>query len=108
MRHPVFRKLAYSGTHSKVSVFITSQSYMDIPIGVRKNVHSLVLFSGVTKTEIERFCDEHQTAHLNKKDFCQMVEYSISKPYDFLFYNRKHPDKKKAFRRNFYNLLNIK
>ncbi len=107
LKHEILNKIAFSGTWSKVSCYITSQSYVQIPRRIRLNAHSVLLFHGLTETELDRFCDEHASPYLNKKDFREMIKFSLSEPYSFLFYNRTNPNKKEAYRKGFSSILAI-
>lgn len=107
LKHPVLSKIAFSGTWSKTSCIITTQSYVQIPRRIRLNAHSILLFHGLTETELDRFCDEHASPYLNKKSFRNMIKYALDDPYSFLFYNRTNPNKKEAYRKNFDVILTI-
>ena len=107
LKHQILNKVAYSGTWSKISCIITTQNYNHIPRRLRLNIHSILLFHGITDSEIQRFCEEHASAYMSKKDFVGMVKYALSNQYDFLFYNRTNPNKREAYRRNFEEILRI-
>ena len=108
LKHPILNKIAFSGSWSKVSCMITSQSYCEIPRRIRLNIHSILLFHGLTNTELERFCLEHQSPYLTKEKFNNVIKYCLAEPFSFLFYNRTNPDKKKAYRKGFKEILRIK
>jgi len=108
LKHEILNKIAFSGTWSKVSTIITSQSYVQIPRRIRLNAHAVLLFHGLTETELDRFCDEHASPYLNKRAFRDMIKYALNEPYSFLFYNRTNPNKKQAYRQGFETILKIK
>ena len=108
LKHEVLNKIAFSGTWSKISCIITSQSYVQIPRRIRLNAHSVILFHGLTDTELERFCSEHASPYLSKQKFCEMIKYSLEEPFSFMFYNRTNPNKKEAYRKKFDKILKIK
>lgn len=105
--HKIMDELAFAGTHSKISTWITTQNYVSIPKRIRKNVHSCILMSGLTASEIGRFVEEHQSPYLKKKEFTDMVLHAVRDPYSFIFYDRTNPEKKKAYRKGFQTILSI-
>jgi hypothetical protein len=100
--------LAFAATHFRVSVWITSQSYTQIPRRVRINCHYLALFHGCRKSEIDRFMDEYESAFLSKKEMQQLIKSATSEQFSFLFCNNNVPDKTTQFRRNFDKILKLK
>ena len=68
------KELFFAGTHFKCSCFVTSQSYVKIPRSLRINCHFLLLFHGITESEINRFSAEHQPPQLKKNQFINMTE----------------------------------
>jgi hypothetical protein len=107
MNSQVLRSLFFTGTHSKCSVWILSQSYMAPPRALRINAYSMIICHGMTGTEIDRFCAEYQSAYLSKDDFRRMVEACLTRPYSFMFINNTIPNKKKQFRCGFGEVLVI-
>lgn len=107
-RHPAMRELAFAGTHMKISTWITSQSYVEIPRAIRINCHSLILFHGMKESEYTRFVDEYQSPYMSKNDFIAMVKYALADPYSFMFVNCTHPNKRLAFRKGWDTILEIK
>ena len=100
--------LAFAATHYRVSVWITSQSYTQIPRRVRINCHYLALFHGARKSEIDRFMDEYESPYLTKKEMQQLVKGATDEQFSFLFVNNNVPDKSVQFRQNFNNILRLK
>ena len=107
LKHPVLQKIAFSGTWSKTSCIIASQNYVSIPRRIRLNAHCILLFHGLTDSEIDRFCDEHTSPFLEKNKFKNVVKFAIEDPYQFLFFNRTNPNKKEAYRRGFLDILKV-
>jgi len=107
LKHPVLTELAFAGTHSKVAVWLTTQSYVQIPRHVRINAHYLILMHGLRKSEIDRFSDEFESPYLTKREFETMVRYATKDPYSFLFVNNKHKDKADQFRIGFDKIINL-
>jgi len=107
MNSKVLRDLFFGGTHAKCSVWLVSQHYKSCPLRLRQNFHSIILCHGLTYQEKEKFVDEWQSAYLTKKEFMALVDYALEKPYSFLFMNATNPNKKKMFRKNFDEVLEI-
>lgn len=100
--------LAFAATHYRVSVWITSQSYTQIPRRVRINCHYMAIFHGARKSEIERFMEEYESPYLSKKEMNQLIKGATSEQFSFLFANNNVPDKAEQFRRNFDKILKLK
>jgi len=100
--------LAFAATHYRVSVWITSQSYTQIPRRVRINCHYLALFHGARKSEIERFMEEYESPYLTKKEMAQLIKSATSDQFSFLFVNNNVPDKAIQFRKTFDKILRLK
>jgi hypothetical protein len=107
MNSQVLRDLFFTGTHSKCSVWILSQSYMAPPRALRINTYSMIICHGLTGTELDRFCAEYQSAYLAKDTFRRMVEICLTAPYSFMFINNTIPNKKKQFRCGFGGIFVI-
>ncbi len=108
MNSKALRTLFFSGSHSKIYVWVTSQSYTKIERSMRLNADAILLFHGVTNSEIERFAEEHQPATMTKKEFIELVNYCIKEPFNFIFANQCVNDKTLKFRKNFEELVKIK
>jgi hypothetical protein len=107
LRSKALQELAFASTHAKISVWITTQSYMQIPRNVRINAHSILLFSGCKLSEIDRFEDEYGSQYLNKRDFRKLVNYAIKDQYEFLFCNNTNPDRSRKYSKGFYETIVI-
>jgi len=107
LRSKALQELAFASTHAKISVWITTQSYMQIPRNVRINAHSILLFSGCKLSEIDRFEDEYGSQYLNKRDFRKLVNYAIKDQYEFLFCNNCNPDRSRKYSKGFYETIVI-
>ncbi len=107
LRSKVLQELAFASTHCKISVWITTQSYMQIPRNIRINAHSILLFSGCKLSEIDRFEDEYGSQYLNKKDFRKLVQYAIKDQYEFLFCNNTNPNRAEKYSKGFYEKIII-
>ena len=107
LKHRVLQELAFAATHSNISVWMTSQSYMQIPRNVRINAHYLLLFHGIRKSELKRFSEEYESPFLTKKQFKAMIVSRLRERYSFIFVNNCVPDKSKQFRRGFKFIIPI-
>lgn len=107
MNSKVLRDLFFGGTHAKCSVWLVSQHYKSCPLRLRQNFHSIILCHGLTHQEKEKYVEEWQSAHLNKKEFLNVVDYALEEPYSFLFMNATNPDKKQMYRKRFDEILTI-
>jgi len=52
-----FKKLIYNRRHLKLNIIITVQSFVNIPLDVRKNISNLILFKP-SKKEFQLIFDE--------------------------------------------------
>lgn len=107
MNSPALRMIFFSGSNSKISCWITSQSYVRVPRSMRLNADSIILFHGITTSEWTRFIDEHQPAEMTKNQFLELCHFATAQPYDFLFANCNVVDKKCKFRKKFDSILEL-
>lgn len=107
LRSKILQELAFAATHSKISLWITTQSYMQIPRNIRINAHAILLFSGCKLSELERFEDEYGSQYLSKKDFKKLINYAIKEDYEFLFCNNTNPNRAEKYSKGFYEKLII-
>jgi hypothetical protein len=78
------KKIIYNRRHLKTNIIITAQSYVNIPLDVRKNIENLILFKPAKK-EFERVFDE--LFEMKKDDALQLMKDVYQSPHDFLFLN---------------------
>ena len=107
LRSNVIAELAFAATHSKISIFLATQSYMAVPREIRVNAHAVILFSGVKLSEIDRFESEYGSQYLNKKDFRKLVQHAIKDNYDFLVCNNTNPNRAEKYSKGFYQKIVI-
>lgn len=107
LRSNVIAELAFAATHSKISIFLATQSYMAVPREIRVNAHAILLFSGVKLSEIDRLEKEYGSQYLSKKDFRKLVQYAIADDYQFLFINNCNPDRSKKYSKGFHEQIVI-
>ena len=107
LRSNVIAELAFAATHSKISIFLATQSYMAVPREIRVNAHAILLFSGCKLSEIDRIEKEYGSQYLSKKDFRKLVQYAIADEYQFLFINNCNPDRSQKYSKGFYEKIII-
>ena len=107
LRSKVLSELAFAGTHSKISTWIATQSYMSVPRAIRVNCHACLLFSGCKLSELDRYEAEWGSQYLNKKQFRKLVQYALHDNYDFLFANNTNPDRSRKFMKGFHEAIVI-
>jgi hypothetical protein len=80
----VLKRLIYNRRHLKLNIIITAQSYVNIPLDVRKCISSLILFKP-PKKEMEIIFNELIE---NKKDlFIDVMKIVFDEKHNFLFVN---------------------
>ncbi len=78
------KRMIYNRRHLKLNIIITAQSYVNIPLDVRKNISNLVLFKP-PKKEMELLFNELIE---NKKDlFVDVMKMTYDEKHNFLFVN---------------------
>lgn len=78
------KKLIYNRRHLKLNIIITAQSYVNVPLDIRKNVQNLIMFKPAKK-EMEILFSELIDS---KKDiFDDIIKFTYDKPHNFLFVN---------------------
>ncbi len=78
------KKMIYNRRHLKLNLIITAQSYVNIPLDVRKNITNLILFKP-PKKEMELIFEELIE---NKKDlFVDIMKMTYGEKHNFLFVN---------------------
>jgi hypothetical protein len=78
------KKIIYNRRHLKTNIIITAQSYVNIPLDVRKNIENLILFKPAKK-EFEIVFDE--LFEMKKDDALKLMKSVYKSPHDFLFLN---------------------
>ena len=78
------KKLVYNRRHLKLNIIITAQSYVNIPLDLRKNITSLVLFKP-PKKEMELIFSE--LVESKKDTFEHVMRYAYDKKHNFIFLN---------------------
>ena len=80
----VLKRLIFNRRHLKLNIIITSQSYVNLPLDLRKNISNLILFKP-SKKEFQLVFDE--LVETKKELFCDVMKISYNDPHNFLFLN---------------------
>ena len=78
------KRLIYNRRHLKVNIIITAQSYVNMPLDIRKNITNLILFRP-PKKEMELIFAE--MIESKKELFGEVMRISYDKSHNFLFVN---------------------
>lgn len=78
------KKLIYNRRHLKLNIIITAQSYVNMPLDIRKSIQNLVLFKP-SKREFEIVFNELIESHKDK--FLDVLKITYDEPHNFLFLN---------------------
>ena len=79
-----FKKLVYNRRHLKLNIIITAQSYVNIPLDLRKNIQNMIMFKP-PKKELEIVFTE---LFESKKDmFMDVMRMAYDDKHNFLFLN---------------------
>ena len=80
----VLKRLIFNRRHLKLNIIITSQSYVNLPLDLRKNISNLILFKP-SKKEFQLVFDE--LVETKKELFQDVIKISYNDPHNFLFLN---------------------
>ena len=80
----VLKRLIFNRRHLKLNIIITSQSYVNLPLDLRKNISNLILFKP-SKKEFQLVFDE--LVETKKELFRDVLKISYDDPHNFLFLN---------------------
>lgn len=78
------KRIVYNRRHLKTNLIITAQSYMNIPLDVRKNITNLILFKP-PKSELEAIFSE--LIESKKRMFEDIMKLTYDAKHNFLFVN---------------------
>ena len=78
------KKLIYNRRHLKLNIIITAQSYVNIPLDVRKNTQNLIMFKP-PKKELEIVFSE--LIESKKEHFDSIMRFTYDGSHNFLFVN---------------------
>jgi hypothetical protein len=78
------KRIIYNRRHLKCNIIITAQSYVNVPLDVRKCISNLILFKP-SKKEFEVVMDEN--LEKSKEESLVLMKLIYDKPHTFLFLN---------------------
>ena len=78
------KKIVYNRRHLKCNIIITSQSYVNLPLDIRKTITSVFMFKP-SKKELEILFTE--LIESKKESFMDIMRFAFDKPHNFLFVN---------------------
>jgi hypothetical protein len=81
------KRLVYNRRHLKLNIIITAQSYVNIPLDIRKNIVNLVLYKP-SKKEYELIMSE--LLEMKKDEALVLMKTIYDKPREFMFLNVEH------------------
>ena len=101
MKSKLMKKIAFSGTHVKLSTWICAQSLMRIDRDMRLNCHQIVIFHGTNHGEIERLMRDLPGNPRPYKEMLNIIKDLIKDKYAFIAIFNCNPDKTKNIVKNF-------
>ena len=78
------KRMIYNRRHLKLNIIITAQSYVNMPLDIRKNITNLILFKP-PKKEMELIFAE--MIESKKELFNEVMKITYDKSHNFLFVN---------------------
>ena len=78
------KRMIYNRRHLKLNIITTAQSYVNLPLDLRKNITNLVLFRP-PKKKMELIFSE--MIESKKELFCDVMKIAYDKAHNFLFVN---------------------
>ena len=78
------KRMIYNRRHLKLNIIITAQSYVNMPLDIRKNITNLILFKP-PKKEMELIFSE--MIESKKELFNDVMKIAYDKSHNFLFVN---------------------
>ena len=79
-----FKKLVYNRRHLKLNIIITAQSYVNLPLDIRKNIQNLIMLKP-PKKELELVF--HELFESRKERFMDIMRMAYDEKHNFLFLN---------------------
>ncbi len=80
----MLKRIVYNRRHLMTNIIITSQSYINLPLDIRKTLTSVFMFKP-SKKELEILFQE--LIESNKDNFMDVMRYAFEEPHSFLFVN---------------------
>jgi hypothetical protein len=91
IKNPVMKTLFYKSRHYNISVWITSQSYMNLPRDLRLQLSNIFIHKP-DNSEIKRLSDEQSNIYIDNKglnELIKMVCFDKEDKYSFLHINKQ-------------------
>ena len=101
----IIKELFYRARKMNVSIVFTMQSYFRALKDARLNSTHYILMKIVNKKELKRIAEE-KSGHLDYKDFLEMYNYCIKKPYSFMTIDAR-PTATIPFKKKFTELIDL-
>ena len=80
----MLKKLVYNRRHLKLNIIMTVQSFINVPLDLRKNIQNMILFKP-SKKEFQLVFDELMEQKKNKALEVMKLTYDDSTKHNFLF-----------------------
>jgi len=103
MRSGSFLKCFIQNRHYNISTILCSQSFTRTPRACRLQASSIFFFSG-SASEMELLVDEFCPSGMTKKQFMEMIKYTVKDKHSFMHINMKVPAEER-YRKNLNNIL---
>ena len=101
----VIKELFYRARKINVSIVFITQSYFRALKDAGLNSTHYILMKIGNKKELKRIAEE-KSGHLDYKDFLEMYNYCIKKPYSFMTIDAR-PTATIPFKKNFNELIDL-
>ena len=101
----IIKELFYRARKINVSIAFITQSYFRALKDARLNSTHYILMQIGNKKELKRIA-EGKSGHLNYKDFLEMYNYCIKKPYSFMTIDAR-PTATIPFKKHFNELIDL-
>ena len=101
----IIKELFYRARKINVSIIFITQSYFRALKYARLNTKHYILMKIGNKKELKRIAEE-KSDHLDYKDFLEMYNYCIKKPYSFMTTDTR-PTATMPFKKKFNELIDL-
>jgi hypothetical protein len=78
------KKIIYNRRHLKTNIIICVQSYVNIPLDIRKSLTNIILFKP-SKKEMQLVFDEN--LEQQKDNYIDIMKYVFKEPHNYMFLN---------------------
>ena len=91
----MFNMLINNRRHLRLSIWMSVQTYLSIPLSNRKTINFLVLFKCSNKREINSIWEE--MSFLTKENFYELLKFVFDRPFEYLVLDRDNNQYYKKF-----------